>query len=808
MTQLDALLHDVRYVLRQLRRAPAFTLVAVLTLALGVGATTAIFSAVHAVVLRPLPFDEPDRLVRVYESSPSTSAADEVSPKVFAAWRAGTRAFARMTAIETRSATLVDRTARPEQVAMLRTTADYFPLLGVRPLLGRAFTRDEDRPGANHVLVLGHRYWLRRFGGDPAVVGRSVLLDAVPHTVIGVMPATLEPPTGVADLWTPIAFTPEQETSVTVGYLDVVARLRPGTTMAVAQADAEAVMRRIAGAGDGARGARVVSYAEDTVGAYRGRLFVLLGAVGLVLLIACVNVANLLLARGVVRSTELGIRAALGAGRGRVVRQLLVESLVLGVAGGTAGLALAHGALQAIRAMGLTGVPRLDHARIDGTALAVALAVTLGSSALFGLLPALRASRGDLQSTLRQGARTTSGGVPDVIRQALVTVEVALSLVLLVGAGLLIRSAIMTERVEPGLDPRNVWSGWVTLPAAAYPTPERVAGTYERIRTALLGVPGVQSAAVVSVAPFTGIQALGLFVPEGRPLDRQNALMGNLRLVSPGVFRTLGIPLREGRDVSDGDDTDAPSVVVVNEAFARVAWPGERAVGKRLFGGGGGTVPREVVGVVGSTREDGLREAPRPAIYVPYRQAPPVLWEGVQNSMFLVARTAVAPHAITREIEDAVSAVDRDVPVSQAHSLEERIAEQLATVRFNRRLLVALGVVGLLLAVVGIHGVISYFVGTRAREIGVRMALGATQGRIVAQVVGHGLRPVLVGIVVGALAAAVASRALASQLFGVGTTDPIAFLAAAAAVAIVAALVAALPARRAARLDPRRALEA
>jgi predicted permease len=809
---LAALRQDARYALRRLARAPGFSLVAVLTLALGIGGTTAIFSAVHAVALRPLPFREPERLVRLYATSPTTTESDEASPRAFAAWRRGNSSFARMAPIETRSVTLADGSERPEQVTGVRTTSDYFAMLGVPPLLGRAFSADEDQRGRDRVVVLGHRFWARHFGSRSDVIGRTVRLDAVPHTVIGVMPPAFDVSASEIDLWTPIAFTAEEEATVEMGYLDVIARLRPGVTIARAQADMSALAERLVeSAADRERGVRVVSYVDDFLGSHRSRLLVLLGAVGLVLLIACVNVANLLLARALGRTREIAIRSALGAGRARVVRQLLVENTVLGLAGGAAGVALGAAVLGALKAVSPHGVPRLADATIDGSVLAFALVVTVASSLLFGLLPARRAARAELQSALKEGGRSSAGPTRDGVRQALVVCEVALSLVLLVGAGLLIRSAVLTQRVHPGMEPAHLWSGWVTLPAAEYATPEHVTRTFERILEGVTGIPEVDTAATVSVAPFTGLRALGLFVPEGRPVDADNALLANLRLVSPGLFAALGIPVRDGRDFTDRDARTTPPVVIVNEAFARLAWPGQTAVGKRLFGAGGdsargGVEAREVIAVVGATREDGLREAQRPAVYYPMRQVAPVLWQSVQNSMFIVARTRGEPLAVTAAVQNAVAAVDGNVPVSGVRSMEQRMSESLAIARFNTRLLTVLGAVGLVLAVIGVYGVIAYFVSLRTQEIGVRMALGATPRRVVGLVVGQAMRPVLLGIVAGTVAAAAAARVLASQLYGIGATDPATFATVVAVVAAAAAVAAAIPARRAARVDPKTAI--
>jgi putative ABC transport system permease protein len=804
---LEEIIHDVRYAARQLGRSPAFTAVATLTLAIGIGATTAIFSAVNAVVLQPLPFSQPDRLVRVYSSSPSTTVSDEVSPKTFAVWHRESRSFAHMAAIETRSFTFADGDQLPQQAVGIRTNADYFPMFGVAPILGRTFAADEDVPGRNRVAVLSHRFWTGRFGGDSTVVGRTVRLNALPFVVIGVMPPDFDVSVNQVDLWTPIAFSAEEQATVETGYLDIIARLRPGVSVSQAQTDLSALTRRMdQGQSRLDRSARVVSYETDLVGTYRPRLFILLGAVALVLLIACVNVANLLLVRGAARSKEIAIRAALGAGRARVLRQLVAESVVLGAIGAAGGLAVAALALRALAGASPEGVPRLDQAGIDGATLGFTMVVALASSIVFGLVPALRVAAPDLHDTLKQGGRSSGAAPSDRVRQSLVVAEVALALVLLVAAGLLIRSAMMLQRVDPGIEATNLWTGAVTLPSAEYTTPERLTSTYQQIAERVREIPGVSAAAVVSVAPFTGLRALGLFVPEGRSVDDRNTLMGNFRLVSPGLFRTLGIPVRGGRDFSDRDDAAAPRVAIVNEAFARLAWPGESAVGKRFLGpgdrGADGPVLREIVGVVGDTREDGLREERRPAVYYPITQLSPSLWGAVQNSMFVVARTGMDPRGITKTVQDVVTTIDRGLPVYSVRSMEERMAEMLATARFTTGLLATMGIVGLLLAVVGIYGVVGYVVSLRTREIGVRVALGASPARVVALVVRQGMRPVLIGVASGAVVAAAVTNVLASQLYGVGPTDPITFVSVAAIVAAAAVLAAALPARRAARIDP------
>jgi putative ABC transport system permease protein len=798
---------DVQYAVRQLARSPGFAVVSALTIALGVGATTAIFSVVDAVILRPLPFREPERLVRIYSTSPTTTPSDEVSPRTFLFWRRDNRSLERLAALESRRMTFAEGGQTPESITAIRTTPDYFPMLGVAPQLGRVFSADEERPNRPPVAVISHRFWMRRFNGDRAAVGRVVRIDASPVVIVGVMPAAFDVFAAAIDVWVPITFEPRHET-VNEASFDVVARLRPGVTIAQAQSDLSTIVRRIdeGRVGEANRSARVAPYTADMIGGYRSRLFILFGAVAFVLLIGCVNVANLLLARGAGRAKEIAIRAALGAGRGRIIRQLLAESAVLGAIGGAAGLALAYWALALLKAASPEGVPRLDHAGIGLTALAFTLAVTLASALAFGLVPAVQAARPDLHATLVADARSSTQVAHDRTRQLLVVLEVALSLVLLAGATLLIRSAILLQRVDPGLDPSRLWSGAATLPSPGA-TPEQLTRQYERIVEGMRRIPGVEEAAVISVAPFTGLRVLGIFPVVGRPIDERNLLMANLRLVTPGAFHTLRIPIRRGRDFSDRDDATTPPVVIVNEAYARLAWPGEDAVGKKLWAPGPvRSIAREVVGVVGDTHEDGLREAPRPAIYYTLRQVPPLLWSSSQSSMFLVARTGVEPLTITKRVQAVVHDVDRGAPVFEARSMEDRMAAMVATARFNTQLLTTLGGVGLALAVIGIYGVIAYFVGQRTREIGVRMALGATPGRVLAMVVGQGMRPVLAGIVVGMGAALALTRVLASQLYGVRPTDPPTFAAVATIIIIAAALAAAIPARRAARVDPKTAL--
>ena len=807
---IHELVQDARYALRQLARMPGFTTVAALTLAIGIGATTAIFSVVHAVVLRPLPFTEPDQLVRLYSSRRGTDGSSSAAN--FLAWRERTKSFSRLVPVEYRNFTLITSDRSPEQVTGERVSADFFPALGTTFRLGRGFSKEEDQPGRANVVVLNERFWQSRFNGDSSVIGRTVRLNALEHVIIGIAPASSDVLSQDAKIWVPIAFTAEERADSRKGYLDVFARLAPGVSMAQAQSEMSAIAKRLETELEDNRenGVRLASLTQTFVGQYRSRLLILLGAVGFVLLIACVNVANLLLARGATRGKEIAIRAALGAGRGRVLRQLLTESVVLAGVGGIIGLGLAFWSVRLLKAAAPSEVPRLDQAGLDLPTLAFALGATLVSSIVFGIVPALRTARPDLQGALRAGGRGSGTVTRDRVRQLLVAAEVSLSLILLVGAGLLIRSAILLQRVQPGFETSRIFTAWVALPPAQYDSVASVRLAYERIMAEVRAVPGVESAAGVTVIPMTGLSAQAAFIPEGRADDPSNSISFNFRIATPGVFRTLGIPVKQGRDFDDRDVAAAPCVLIVNETAARKAWPNENAIGKRIpgvRGPDGNRIMCSVVGIVGDAHDDGLREAVRPQLYFASAQAPAPLWNAMQRSMFLIARTTSEPGTMTKQLQAAVARVDPTLPLFDIRSMDERISASLATGKFNTVLLAMLGAIGLLLAAVGIYGVVAYFVTQRTGEIGLRMALGATPKQVLRLVVGQGMRPVILGIAVGAAFAAAGSRLLSSLVFGIGTTDPVTFALVPIVLASVALAASVIPARRAIRVEPTQALQ-
>ncbi|MBF5043199.1 ABC transporter permease [Aggregicoccus sp. 17bor-14] len=804
---LSELVQDVGYALRQLRRVPGFTLTAVLTLALGIGATTAIFSAVRSVVLRPFAWAHPERVMLVQESYRGQPASMSVGNYVDL--KAGSHSFQAFAAEEFTGASLQEG-ENPERLSAGRVTHDFFSVFGVRPQLGRTFLPEEDAPGASPVVVLSHGLWTRRFGADPSLVGKSVRIDGQSHTVVGVMPRGFDPTASGEHVWLPAAFTPARRAEHDEHLLLVVGLLQPGVSGQRAQGELQSLQEEISRRfpqGNAERGSAVQPLSEAIVGDWSQQLLVTLGAVALVLLIACANVANLLLARGASRARELAVRAALGAGRGRIVRQLLTESLVLALLGATVGLALAWVGIHVLLASAPEGIPRLDETRIDGSVLLFALGAALLSSLACGLAPAVRAARSDLESVLRQGARGLSHG-RDALRAWLIAGEVALAFTLLVGAGLLVRTALHLSQVDTGFKPEGLVIAQVSLPKASYETPEQITRALERILEQLQGAPGVTSAALSSSVPLGPGGGSNGMLPEGRPETQDQLINGRRRVVSAGFFETLGIPLKEGRRFTAADVGGAPQVIILSEALARQAWPGQRALGKHI--GCCEMEPalrnKEVVGIAGDVRSQGPMSDPAPEFYLPLRQAPGKSWDWIDRTVTLVVRRSGSTADAITAMRAAVREVDSTLPLAGITTLEEALRASTATARFRTLLLAVLGIVGLLLAAVGIYGVVAYFVGLRTREIGVRMALGAKPADVLRMLAWQGMRPVLAGLGVGGLAAVWATRLLQASLRGVSPADPVALAAAMALLALVALLATLAPARRALQVDPSRVL--
>lgn len=798
---------DAAYALRQLRRAPGFAAAAVLTLGLGIGGTTAIFSAFDAVVLRPLPFPEPDRLIDVATAWQGGPGA--VSAGNFALIARHSRAFQ---ALATRNGATYNLTGdgEPERVAGARVSHEYFSVLGLSPALGRVFGPAEEEPGNEHVVVLSQRLHQRRFGADPAVVGRRIELGGVPHEVLGVMTAGFEIPGDDAELWKPIAFTAEQRGSFDAHYLGVLGRLRPGVTPEQLADDLGRVAAELVRAqprDNEDRRLVAVPLVERVAGDNRARLAILLAAMALVLLIACANVANLLLARLALRERELAVRAALGAGRGRLARQLLAEAFVLCSLGGLLGLLLATLSLRLLVAHAPPGVPRLDQAALDPRALALAAAVVLAATLAAGLAPAAQAGRAEPGGRL--GRRGSVGGVRDRLRQALIAGEVGLALMLLTGAGLLVRSGANLDRVPPGFDASDLLSARLALPAAAYPGDELPARAFAGIVERLRQSPGVAGAAASSRPPLIGNITYGL-LPEGRAPEPRNRINSRLQLVTPGYLELLRIPLRRGRYFDESDRRGAPRAMIVNETLARQAFPGRDAIGRRIDcceSDGGRPIWKEIVGVVGDTRARGPAEAGFAEFYLPIDQAPMRAFDAASRSLTLVVRPAGGePERLAGALRQAVREVDPSLPLYDVATMASRLRGSTRVLRFNAALLALLGGVGLALAAVGLYGVIAYLVGQRTREIGVRVALGARPAQVVGLLVGQGLRALAAGLLLGALGCLAQARLLEGALFGVSARDPATLGVGAGLLLAVGLAAAALPARRAARLDPMRAL--
>jgi predicted permease len=805
---------DTAFAGRQLVQNPGFTLVALLTLALGIGGTTAIFSAVHAVVLKPLPLRDPARLFFVgetYQGSPSSMSAGNYTDA-----NAGVTTFEKGLAAQQFSSFNLSESGTPERVVGSRVTSNYFDVMGSGPAIGRTFRPDEDRPGSENVVVLSHRLWTRRFGATPDVVGRELRMNGIPYTIAGVMPQSFDLRNDSVELWVPIAFTPERKAMHDEHYLSVYGRLKAGATMAQALAELQSVATRLQR--EFPKDASnlkfsMVPFVDEFVGDYRRRLFVLLGAVAVVLLIACGNVANLLLARGAARRREIAIRTALGAGRWRVVRQFMTESAVLALTSAVLGVLLAKWSLAAVVAWSPPDVPRLDQAAIDPVALGFAVAIGLASSFMFGLAPAMRLSRADAQPALREGARgSTGGGFRDRLRAGLIVGEVALSLLLLFGAGLLIRSAIALQHVNPGFDPDGVLSARVALPAATYSDPQRVVATFQRMADSAAGIPGVTHAAVSSYAAMGPGGGTNGLLPEGEAFALDKLIGSVLRIITPDFFETMRIPIVKGRNFDDRDRAGGQKVMIISQTLAARAFPGQDPIGKRIEccerGPNDGPDYKLVVGVAGDVRSLGPATPPEPEFYLPLPQAPVEAWSWTQRQMYIVARTDGDPQMLTQPLRAAVARIDPDVPLFDVRMMNQRLAANLATARFNTLLLTILGCVGLALAASGIYGVIAYVVSQRTQEIGVRIALGATQTDVMRLVVAQAIRPVALGTAIGIVAAFAAGRVLTTQLFEVSSTDPVTMAGVVAALIAVALAASAVPAWRAASIDPTRALQA
>jgi putative ABC transport system permease protein len=812
---MTTLVQDVRYGLRVLWQRPGFTAVAVLTLALGIGANTAVFSLVSAVLVRPLNYREAERLVMVWEDETAAGFPRE-TPAVgnYADWRAQNKVFEDVAAIDQRTYDLTGGGGEPEKVLGFAVTSNFFPLLGAEARLGRTLLPEEDRPGAHRVAVLGHGLWQRRFGGEGSAVGREVMLNGEPYTVVGVMPPDFQFEFTDVAFWVPAAFTPEQLANRGNHYLEVVARLKPGVTVAQAEEDVKAITRRIAESypDDSANlSAAVVPLREHLAGDVRRPLLLLLAAVALVLLIACANVAGVLLSRAAARRREMAVRAALGASRLRIVRQLMTESLLLSAAGGALGTLLALWTFAFLQQLVPAGMRAMTEPRLDPAVLCFTLFVSLAASVAFGLAPALQASKTDLNDALKQAGGRGGAGSGRRLRGAFVVAEVALALVLLVGAGLVVRTLHNLRGQYAGLKPESVLTLRTQLAENRYREPARRAAFYDGVLERVGGLPGVVAAGYTTAVPLTRKGGANGLSVEGRENGPDAVWNANHRQVSPDYFRALGLAVREGRGFDGRDDEGAPPAAVVNETMARSFWPGESALGKR-FKVGAPDSPQPwltVVGVVEDVRQMASDEPVKAEMYVPYRQAARY-WQSSSYYSFaprdLVVRTSVEPTSVAPAVREAVREVDAYQPVSSVRTLEEVLGRDTAQRRVGVILLAAFAGLALLLAALGIYGVLAFFVVQHTQEIGVRMALGASPAAVLRMVVGRGMRLALAGVGCGLLAAYALTRLIESQLFGVSAGDPVTYAGIALLLAAVALLACLVPARRATKVDPMVAL--
>jgi putative ABC transport system permease protein len=802
---MGALLQDIRYGARMLWKSPGFTLVAIFTLALGIGANSAIFSVVNTVLLRPLAFRNPETLVRVKgELKKQGVDLEPLSYPDFVDLKAQSQALEHVAAYTQTTGALTGG-SEPERLRGANVSADLFPLLGVEPFIGRAFSPEEDRVGSNAVVVLSHALWQRRFGSDPRVVGQEIMLNGRSTTVVGVMPPDFNFPIQSAqrDYWMPLApSVGERAEQRGSHYLNVIGRLKPGYTLAQAEGETVALSKRLeeqyAETNTGFSLA-VVSAHEDVVKDVKPALLILLGAVGFVLLIACANVANLLLARAAGRAKEIAIRTALGAGRLRIVRQLLTESVLLSLVGGTLGLLIAVWGVDLLVASSPADIPRVKEIGLDMRVLVFTLLISVVTGIIFGLVPALQSSKLDLNESLKEGGRGSTEGLRrNRVRSLLVVSEVALSLVLLISAGLLIKSFMRLRDVNPGFNPNNVLAVNISLPPAKYADEPRQAAFFRDVLERIKATPGVVSAGAVFTLPLSGSNRANTFDIAGRPpANPGEAPEANDRVATPDYFRAMGIPLLKGRVFTERDDADAPPVSIINESFARRFFAGEDPLGKRIVTDSD-RFPQgsEIIGVVGDVRHKSLDAEGGAELYRSYLQSP-------ERSMSLVVRTEQAdPTSIASSIRSIVQQVDKDQPLSNIQTMDQLLADSVARRRFNMLLLGIFASVALLLAAIGIFGVMNYSVTQRTHEIGIRMALGAQAGDVLRMVVGQGMALAFIGVALGLIASFVITRVMSNLLFGVSATDPVTFAGVSLLLSVIALLACYIPARRATRVEP------
>jgi len=811
---LADLVQDIRYGFRSLLKNPLFALVAVLTIAIGIGVNVVVFTLVERILLNPLPYNEPDRIVRMVQSYPEMGLASwGLSPATYTAYRNGQKSFDAF-AVYQNSGTILTGSDKAEYVQACKVTADFFKVFGVSPALGRTFAPDEDTAGKENVVVIGHSLWLSRFGGDPQIVGKQVTLSDVPAQVIGVMPPSFQFPLPETQVWTPLVLNPQATAPFT---MSAVGRLKQGFSTSSAVSDTTSVLWNAATenpkiitrkspppAGAGLK-TIITPLKEVVVGNIRSRLLIAQVAVAFVLLIACANVANLLLSRATRRTPEIALRLALGASPGRIIRQLITESVLLATVGAVAGVALAWVSLKALTQTYADGIPRIQEAGIGGVVLLVTIAATLITGLLFGVIPAFRAYWLGVKGGMTEGQRGSAGQGSRRMNSTLVVVQLALSLVLLVGAGLVLKSFQSLMRVEPGFDEEKVLTMIVPVSNKKGP-PEQLLGFYQRLLEDVRALPGVNGAAISSNIPFSGRQAVDAHIVEGMEPRGGDAPQAEIKVVGPGYFKTMGMTLLQGRDFNESDFFNDPEtdmgrlVAIVDQTLARAYWPDGNALGKRIRTGD----PEwfTIIGVVASVKEQSLSTDSIPHLYFTPKQVGFVYGQSRdQNRMFLVVKTD-NPNSVAPAIRDRVRALDPDVPVYSISTMSENILKRLGALRLINFLLTAFSVIALLLAAIGTYGVMSVSVNNRTHEFAIRQALGAQPRSLLVSVMKQGFVLAALGIAFGLLGSWGVTRAISSQLFGVSTTDPLVFTVTSAILVSVALMASFLPALRAARTDP------
>jgi putative ABC transport system permease protein len=788
------LLTDIRYGVRQMVKLPGFTIVAILTLACGIGASTAIFSVVNGVMLRPLPYPQSEDLVMVFEMVPQYGRFS-VAPGNFLDWRQQNTVFERLATFSAGTESLVGADG-PERITMASVSWDIFDLLRVSPALGRGFRAEEDVPNQNAAIVLSHGMWQRRFGGDPNILGRTITLSGAPVVVVGVMPAGFYFPNREVEFWRPIALNPAKA-SRGGHFLGVIGRLKPGASVQHANAEMKTMAERLGQqfpATNRDESAMAIVLRDLVIGPIRPMLLTLLAAVAVVVLIACANVANLLLVRASVREKEIAIRAAMGAGRRRLVMQMLAESVVMAFVGGALGVLFAWLSLTPIRTLSAGSIPRVADVTIDPQVLAFAVLVSLATGILFGLAPAWQASRGTLGASLKEGGRSSATTAGRRLRNGLLVAEVALSIVLLVGATLLLRSFAKLTSIDPGFRPDRVLTFRVALPQKSYPEPHQHIALFDRLLEKLQNTPGVEAAGMAQVIPLRGDYVLS-FTVQGKTVAPGTEPSANYRSVSPGYFSALSIPVVRGRSFGPQDTERSPLVAVVDQAFASRYFPSEDAIGRGIDIGNGTDGFFQIVGIVGDVRHNALDALPSPTMYVPFKQ-------DTFGQMAFLVRTKDNPAPFASTARQLVRELDGTLPAFGLAPLADTVSDSLAQRRFSMLLLTVFAFVALFLAAVGLYGVVAYSVSLRTQEIGVRMAIGAEPAHVLRLVIGGGMKLAIAGVVIGIVSALALARFVSTMLFSVTPFDPASYTLTALVLLAVSALACYVPARRAMAVDP------